>query len=190
MTRAAQKQTYGAKKPAPPKKTRGPRVPKVDPAKKESVPIIAPDEPGGATLNPDKLREVLSSLALRKGGAAYHIIAQNLGITEATAQKNVTSEMRRLRERIREESLDHLQLQLERLNELLMSYWPRRADPKFGAMILSVMNKMDALLGIQSEKIDLRVEKSALEQLPEDALDGFLSKFVTALREPTPVKRG
>lgn len=135
----------------------------------------------------EAMHRVLNCLQLRKGGASYRNIAQNLNISEVTARKNVVDEMRRITEDVQEAAKEHRQLQLERLNELLLAYWPRRSDPRVGALIMGVMAKQDALLGIVAEKIDLTVYQNEFEKMPTDALEAFLAKKMAALESPAKI---
>lgn len=157
---------------------------KSDPANKRG--IIAPNPV--RLQDTDVLREVLQAIQLRKGGATYRNIAQNLGIAEGVARNHVVTEMERLKKEIQEEAHHHLQLQLERLNEMLLAYWPRRQDPRYGGMILAVMQKMDNLLGVGAEKIDLKVTSNEFEKMPQEELDNFIKKHMGALAAPVPVK--
>lgn len=140
-----------------------------------------------AVKSPETLERILQCFQLRKGGASYRNIAQNLHIAESDACNYVLDEMRRLNEQVQEAALEHRQMQLERLNDMLMSYWPRRADTKFGQMILNLMNKMDSLLGIESQKIDLTVKKNEYESLTPEELDNFLMSRLHALEKPKPI---
>jgi hypothetical protein len=147
--------------------------------------IIGKDSKNKRT--PQQLEHILLSLQLRKGGATYANIARNLGIDEMTAHQYVIEEIRRVKKEQQEIARDHRQLQLERLNELLLSYWSRRADARAGGMILAIMNKQDSLLGITSEKIDLNVGVSAIEKLTESELDVTIARMIPSIVAPTPV---
>ncbi len=145
--------------------------------------------PGELAKEPDVLRQVIQSIQLRKGGASYRNIGQNLGISEKTAAKYVKEEMERLTEEVQEAARAHRQLQLERLNEMMLGYWPRRGDPKYGAMIMACMAKQDQLLGIAAEKIDLTVTQNDFEKMSNDDLDKFLAQKMAALKKPEPVNK-
>lgn len=140
-----------------------------------------------ARRDPAVLEKVLNAVMLRKAGGTYLQIGKNLGIGEDTARKYVVEEMNRLTDDIQEAAKEHRQLQLERLNEMIMGYWPRRTDPKFGAMILSLMSKQDHLLGIASEKIDLTVTQNEFEKMSDLDLDEFLEKKMAAMKKPVPL---
>lgn len=134
-----------------------------------------------------RIERTMQCFALRKGGASYANIARNLGINEKTARELVVTELARIKEQLQEMAMEHRQLQLERLNEVILSYWPKRADPRFGAMILALMSRQDALLGIVSEKIDLNVNPSDIEKLPESEIDKLLLQRLAAFTPPKPI---
>ena len=149
---------------------------------------VTADGTGHAVRDPEVLDRILNCIQLRKGGASYRNIAANLGTTERIARDYVVEEMQRLTEEIQEAAKEHRQLQLERLNELILGYWPRRTDPKYGGMILALMQKQDALLGIVSEKIDLKVTQSEFAAMPQEELDNFLNVRMKAITKPEPRK--
>ena len=142
-----------------------------------------------AVKDPAVLEKILNALQLRKGGASYRNIGKTIGTSETTARTYVVEEMRRLTTEIQEEAVEHRQMQLERLNDMLMSYWPRRADPKFGAMIANLMQRQDQLLGIEAQKIDLNVTKSEFAHLSTEELEAFLAKKTAAFTKPVPVRK-
>jgi predicted transcriptional regulator len=191
MTQAELKQQQIAKSEAlKPKPAKRPPVggaknghPKNDPAN------VVGNPSRHAVRSPEVLEKVLQAVMLRKAGATYTNIAKNIGVDESTANRYVLDEMRRLNEEIQEGVKEHRQMQLERLNDMLLGYWPRRADPKFGGMILACMNKMDNLLGIVSEKIDLNIAQTTVEKLSEAELDKFLASKMSALQAPKKIVR-
>ena len=133
-----------------------------------------------AVRDPAVLEKVLNALQLRKGGASYRNIGKTIGVNEVTARNYVVEEMRRLSAEIQEEVVEHRQLQLERVNDMIMAYWPRRADPKYGAMIASLMQRQDQLLGMEAQKIDLNVTKSEFAHYSTEELEEFLAKKTAA----------
>jgi transposase-like protein len=134
-----------------------------------------------------KLEETLTCIRLRSGGASYSDIARTIGISESQARTNVVEEMKRLNTDIQEEALEHRQLQLERINAMILDYWPKKSNVREGAMILALMNKQDDLLGIIAQNINLRVNPSTIQKMTDVELDDFLKRNVDALQKPVPL---
>ena len=134
-----------------------------------------------------KLEETLRCIQLRKGGASYSDIARAIGVTEYQARTNVVEEMKRLNTDIQEEALEHRQLQLERINAMILDYWPRKNNVREGAMILALMNKQDDLLGIIAQNINLKVNPSTIQKMSDAELDAFLARNANALQKPIPI---
>ena len=137
--------------------------------------------------DPRVAENVATAVMLRKAGTAYKKIAEHIGVSETMAYEYVQIEMRRLNKFIHEEISEYRRLQMARLEEMLMSYWARRADPKFGVMILATMNKMDALSGIATEKIDVNLTQSTIEKMQESDLDKFIATNMVGVMKPIPV---
>jgi hypothetical protein len=133
------------------------------------------------------LEDTLKCIQLRKGGASYSDIARAIGVTEYQARTNVVEEMKRLNTDIQEEALEHRQLQLERINAMILDYWPKKSNVREGAMILALMNKQDDLLGIIAQNINLKVTPSTIQKMSDADLDEFLRRNVEALQKPTPI---
>jgi hypothetical protein len=95
--------------------------------------------------------------------------------------------MKRLNTDIQEEALEHRQLQLERINAMILDYWPKKSNVREGAMILALMNKQDDLLGIIAQNINLKVTPSTIQKMSDADLDEFLRRNVEALQKPTPI---
>ena len=96
------------------------------------------------------------ALQLRMGGASYSEIAAQMGSSSAaTAFKQVRAA---LREMLQEPADAVREMELARYDRLMAAHWPAalRGDIQASAMVLRIMERRAALLGLDApKKIDL-----------------------------------
>lgn len=99
------------------------------------------------------------AFALRKTGATYSQIGQALGISTVTAHSHVKRYMDELIKQVREDVKVVRDLEIERLDALLLGLWDRarKGDDKAVNTTLRIMERRSALLGLDAPK------KTALE---------------------------
>ncbi len=92
------------------------------------------------------------ALSLRIGGARYAAIGDALGMTEAGAAKAVYRALDRIRSEIRESADQYIQLQLERLDKMLLGVWPEAVKGRYGAIdrVLKIEERRARLLGLDA----------------------------------------
>ena len=71
--------------------------------------------------NAEKRRQ---ALVLRRSGATYEQIGRSMGYSTQRAHKVVTEELQEIRNSLTEEAEDLLQLQLQRIDALMMAHFP------------------------------------------------------------------
>ena len=101
------------------------------------------------------------SLTLRLAGATYRQIGNQLGITEQGAHAAVMRALKRQIKRMAEPAEEVRQLELERLDRLLVGVWRQATQGNQGAIdrALKIMQRRAALLGLD-EVTKQRVEVS------------------------------
>jgi len=94
----------------------------------------------------------LRALQLRKAGLPYHAIGQQLGTTSQYAFKLVKAALANLRTRCADETEDLRQLELERLDTMLMGLWTPAARGDHAAIdrVLKIMERRARLLGLDA----------------------------------------
>jgi DNA-binding CsgD family transcriptional regulator len=138
--------------------------------------------------DPEYTKRVYQVMLLRKGGASYASIAHSLGCSEREAAAIVRREMDRVYAHIQEQASSHRQLQLERLNDMLLAQWAGRNDPRRAATLLAIMDRMDHLLGIASERLEVvDPRKNPFDSKPTEEIDAFLYSRLEGLKKPTPI---
>lgn len=94
----------------------------------------------------------LRALSLRTGGASYDAIGRELGISKEGARKAVARELAELDKLCREEAEVVRQLEARRLDEMMLSLWPRArgkdAELKAIGMVLRIQERRARLLGL------------------------------------------
>jgi hypothetical protein len=90
------------------------------------------------------------ALKLRKAGATYDQIADRLGYANKSgAQKAVMAELRALP---RDDARDVLALEIERLDSMLLAYWPSvlKGHVRSGEIVIRLMERRSKLLGLDA----------------------------------------
>ena len=116
------------------------------------------------------------ALELRKAGQSYRAIAKELGYAgPGGAHKAVASGLRLT---LQEPADDVRQLEMQRLDRMLESYWPAvlKGDPKAGGIVIRSMDRRATYLGLDAPvKIDLeqRIRDGAIAEGldPDEAVE-------------------
>lgn len=107
----------------------------------------------------------LQALDLRKAGYSYRAIGKKLNISHEQARQDVEEELRRLADERKDEATELLQLELERLDMLIIGLEPmaRVGKPDAVNAFLKCMERRAKLLGLDAPvKQDISVDVSKL----------------------------
>lgn len=132
---------------------------------------------GGRILAKQKQRQALE---LRKAGASYHDIAQAVGYKDQSGARKAV--IRAFGEVIQEPVTELRNMQVERLNHMLMTLWPKvqQGDESAIRTSLAVMDKMDRLQGTEAaQTMDVNVTSKAAVLV----VDGNKDDYIRALRQ-------
>lgn len=137
-------------------------MPRKQPAKRH-VPPIAAKARGENTLQNEQPRRHLGddeniadrrarAFSLRRAGASYRAISQQLSISLATAYDDVNAELMELREQTKCDAEAVREIELHRCDEMILGLWPavRRGDPKSIMAAVRVSERRAKLLGIDA----------------------------------------
>lgn len=107
----------------------------------------------------DRERECLS---LRKAGATYDQIAERVGITREGARGAVARALAALSEICTEEAKEVRQLELDRLDAMLLGLWQRASKGEVAAIdrVLRIQERRSRLLGLDAPTNQTTVEVS------------------------------
>jgi hypothetical protein len=89
---------------------------------------------------------------MRIGGASYRAIGEQLGITESGAAKAVKRAMKRIADEVKENAEQYRDLQLERLDKMLLAVWSDAIKGSYGAVdrVLKIEYQRAKLLGLDA----------------------------------------
>jgi hypothetical protein len=137
-------------------------MPRKKPAKR-NVPPIAAKARGENTLQTEQPKRHLGddeniadrrarAFSLRRAGASYRAIAQQLSVSLATAYDDVNAELMELREQTKADAEAVREIELHRCDEMILGLWPavRRGDPKSVMAAVRVSERRAKLLGIDA----------------------------------------
>jgi hypothetical protein len=88
------------------------------------------------------------AVGLRLAGASYESIGHGLGISKQAAHKLVMGALEELAKRTAEDVAEMRQLELGRIDEILLALWTNRRDPRTADTILRAMDRRARLLGL------------------------------------------
>jgi hypothetical protein len=128
-----------------------------------------------------KSRE-LECLALRKAGATYDQIAEKTGLAREGARLAVSRALKSLAEATTEAAEEVRQLELDRLDAMLLGLWQKaqRGDPQAIDRVLRIQERRAKYLGIDAPA------SSALDNVN----DGDTDVVDWVPKAPTPVDNG
>lgn len=118
------------------------------------------------------------ALELRKAGATYDQIAQAVGYKDSGGARKAV--LKGFGEVIQEPVAELRTMQIERLNHMLMVLWPKvqTGDTVAINTSLSVMNKIDALMGTEAARqIEVKNDHAVL------VIDGNKEDYIAALKK-------
>jgi hypothetical protein len=90
------------------------------------------------------------ALELRKAGASYAEIGRTMGIPKTNAHRLVMGGLDELVKKLKEDASHVRELELERLDAIVMANWPARASWKNAEVILKAMERRAKLLGLDA----------------------------------------
>lgn len=92
------------------------------------------------------------AFSLRKAGASYRQIAQQMAVSLNTAYADIQAELLELREQTKTDAADVRDMELQRCDEMILGLWPavRRGDPKSVMAAVRVSERRAKLLGIDA----------------------------------------
>ena len=119
------------------------------------------------------------ALELRKGGASYASIAQAVGYKDQSGARKAVQ--RAFRDVIQEPALEVKTIQIERLNHMLLTLWPKvqQGDENAINTSLRVMDKIDRLMGTeeaQKVSVDVHTQNAVL------VIDGDKDDYIAAMK--------
>jgi hypothetical protein len=94
----------------------------------------------------------VQALDLRIRGLSFRRIGEKLGISHTAAHKAVERALSDLAKLEGEKAEVQRQLDLERVNKIILSLWPKKGDPKAAAALLKAMERRAKLLGLDMPK--------------------------------------
>lgn len=96
----------------------------------------------------------LQAVELRKAGFNYRQIGELLGVSHVAAGKAVKRALKTYSEQTKEATDDFRQLELERLDELNLAFWPKAVagDIQAAKLILRVVEQRSRLLGLEAPR--------------------------------------
>lgn len=91
----------------------------------------------------------LRSFALRKTGATYRQIAEVNKTSVGTAYSDVSSVLEEIREEVREDAKEVLEMDLHRLDAMMVAIWPSASDGNLNAVdrVLKIIQQRHEMLG-------------------------------------------
>lgn len=120
------------------------------------------------------------ALELRKGGASYPAIAQALGYGDPSgARKAVEAAMKQVTQ---EPAVELKTLNIERLNHMLLTLWPKvqQGDERAIDTSLRVLDKIDRLMGTEAaQQVDVNVNQTNAILV----IDGSKEDYLRSLRQ-------
>lgn len=124
---------------------------------------------------------------LKIQGYSHATIARALDVSEARVSNYLQEAIADLQKHTLATAAEYRTLELERLDTLLLTYWPQRAFAKIGEIILRVLEQKHKLLGLQVQKhhvltqdipVEVTVNKLDLSKLNNEEL-GWLEIIMT-----------
>jgi len=120
------------------------------------------------------------ALELRKAGASYRMIAEQLGVYDASAARKLV--ISAYDEVIHEPAEEQWKLAIERLNYMLLMLWPKVQDPNHPDHFRAIQTaadlqvKLNTLTGIEAPKqVDVNVQGGLI------VIDGNKDEYIAAL---------
>lgn len=115
------------------------------------------------------------ALELRKAGATYQSIASSLNYADASGARRAVESA--IQATIQEPAVEVKTLQIERLNHMLLTLWPKvqQGDERAIDTSLRVMDKIDRLMGTEAaQAIDINVNQTNAILVIDGSKDDYL----------------
>jgi DNA-binding CsgD family transcriptional regulator len=129
------------------KKASPPRLPKS--RRENGLPAERPRRAGEDEVIAERR---IKAFGLRKAGASYRQIAQQLNVGVNTAWADVNAELMELRAQTTADAEAVREMELQRCDEMILGLWPgvRRGDPKSVMAAVRVSDRRARLLGLDA----------------------------------------
>jgi hypothetical protein len=139
--------------------------------------------PAGAVARPTQTRLLAAekrrkALELRKGGATYLAIANAVGYADAAGARKAV--VRAMAELIQEPAAEVKSLQIERLNHMLLTLWPKvqSGDERSIETSLRVMDKLDRLMGTEAaQSVDINIHQQGAILVIDGNKDDYIASM-------------
>ena len=92
------------------------------------------------------------ALDLRRAGQSYHTIGSSMRVSKTRAYQLVLRGLEELQTQSKEKAEGVRELELLRLDSILLAHWLNRSDPRSADTILRVMERRAKLLGLDAPK--------------------------------------
>jgi hypothetical protein len=133
------------------------------------------------------------AFGLRKAGASYRQIAQQLSVSLNTAWADVTAELLELREQTKADAQEVRDLELQRCDEMILGLWPavRKGDPRSVLAAAKVMERRAKLLGLdaptkQEHSGNLTLDHLVARESLASRIAGLAARLGSPLLAPKP----
>lgn len=102
------------------------------------------------------------ALALRRAGHGYAEIGRRLGLTRQGARAVVIRAYNTLSEEIMEETAKAREVELDRNDAILTTWWPlsQQGDEKAANIVLKALSQRHKILGLEQTKVDATIQAS------------------------------
>lgn len=108
------------------------------------------------------------SWEMRVGGARLQQIADAFGVSIGTAQEDIRVMLKEYREHYAEKAEEAASLDLQRLDELILTYWENRHEPKCGNLLLKLLEQRGKIHGYNAPtKVEVNNATTADSLSPE-----------------------
>lgn len=148
-------------------------------AMRKRPPAILNQQRGGnVTRRIQAMEKQRRALEMRKAGATYHAIAQAVGYGDASAARKAIE--RAIADVIQEPAQEVRTIQIERLNHMLLTLWPKvqAGDERAIDTALRVMDKLDRLMGTDSaSQVDVNVHHDGAVLVIDGDKDAFIRQM-------------
>lgn len=112
-------------------------------------------------LTKERLEQMKTCLALRIEGYSYDQMAEKTGWAYTTCRKAVKEA---LAQSVTEMADEVRAIEMNRLDEMLMSHWPHREEPRHADVIMKLMDRRSKYLGLDVPQTDLMDAAQALRE--------------------------
>ncbi len=103
------------------------------------------------------------ALDLRIAGLPYDRIAQALGCSKAQAHRYVTAALEETRNRVAEQVEQVREMELQRIDAIVVSLWQKRGDPRVADTLLRAGERRSKLLGLDApERSEVTDKRSSI----------------------------